>query len=81
MPIRAAVAPGRRVATPSSRSRSSNPDVAPKVGDRAVEVMPVWMLETAELVVDRGDAVGLGSKPISALVFNGPGRRWLAVDA
>jgi len=43
--------------------------------------MPVWMLETAELVVDRGDAVGLGSKPISALVFNGPGRRWLAVDA
>jgi len=33
------------------------------------------MLEIAELVVDRGDAVGLGSNPVSALVFDEPGKR------
>lgn len=43
--------------------------------------MPVCMFEIAELVVDLGDAVGLCSKAGSALVFDGPGRRWLAVDA
>lgn len=66
----------------SSRSCKSNPDDdAPIFGDRAVEVMPVCMFEIAELVVDLGDAVGLCSKAGSALVFDGPGRRWLAVDA
>ena len=66
---------------PSSRSCTSNADDAVILGDKAVEVMPVCMLEIAELVVDRGDAVGLCSKPASALVFDEPGKRWLAVDA
>jgi len=73
--------PGSREDAPSSRSCTSNADDAAILGDKAVEVMPACMLEIAELVVDRGDAVGLCSKAVSALVFDEPGRSWLAVDA
>ena len=66
---------------PSSRSCTSNVDDAVMLGDKAVEVMPVCMLEIVELVVDRGDAVGLCSNAASALVFDEAGKRWLAVDA
>ena len=60
---------------PSSRSDTSKADDAVILGDKAVEVMPVCMLEIAELVVDRGDAVGRWSKVVSAFVFEEPGRR------
>jgi hypothetical protein len=55
---------------PSSRSCTSNADDAVILGDKAVEV-----IEIAELVVDRGDAVGLCSNADSALVFVEPGKR------